>query len=178
MNLITSMLEFIALGTVGFWLLLGIETLFIIGCVENKSTGWGFVWGVLLLLLIKPIFDLAPSWQWLVGGFFAYFFIGAVWSIVKWYFHVKKEVRDELANYKKTKGDEKGYDPKYLKLRLQPSENKNLLCLWIAYWPWSVLWSLTRDLVINIVDALTHVYQNITNAAFKKLENEKSAQPK
>ncbi len=188
----------IAFGTLGFWLLFAIETVFIIGCIEHKSSGWGIVWGIATLFLLVPLFKLVPSWHWLVIGFFGYFLIGGIWSLIKWYQHARREVIEFNKSHANdlTKGSQydRWMDKKpnetqtQLEARIQenrrelhegavrdfrrdlnPSRNKDILSLWICFWPWSILWTCTRDLVNTIFDVLSTTYVRITEAALKKL---------
>ena len=41
---------------------------------------------------------------------------------------------------------------------------------WIAYWPWSAFWEITRNLFTNIYESLLGVYQGVTDKALAEIK--------
>lgn len=89
--MITTVLEFFALGTLGFWILSAVLSAVFIACIENDSKWFPTV--VLLGLGIaywKQLAALALGWQAILIGVIAYVLIGVAWSFFRWYRYVQK----------------------------------------------------------------------------------------
>lgn len=148
--MITSIFEFFALGTLGFWILSAILSVVFIACIENDSRWFPTVVLVGLgLAYWKQLAALALGWQAVLIGVIAYTIIGVAWSFFRWYRYIQQAVKqDKNLNH----GD----------YAISVSHNANRITGWIAYWPWSMLWNLTGDFFTTISERLTSVYQNIS----------------
>ena len=97
----------LALGTIGFWIFLCAFTVLFWCLLENEKHGWatfsmalGLVafsylgsFNIVALAKTNPVAFLS-----LIVGYFA---VGALWSVIKWWFHVTKMAR----RYKEMKSD-------------------------------------------------------------------------
>jgi hypothetical protein len=87
----------------------------------------------------------------------SYFLIGALWSVVKWWFAEKKKVREAKAMYGEHWRSHKTVARAY----------KSTILVWIGYWPFSFIWTMLNDpfkRAINwIYNELQRVYQRITD---------------
>lgn len=166
-------LEAIAFGTVGFYVLLAVLTIFLIGLTEF-SRPWisTIILSIFLVYYSKPLLVLAGSvglWA-ILGG---YIVVGVVWSLYKWRRHVRatfKEARD-ISSGLMAHINRNGPDfTQHFYTLINPSENKGMLYNWIAFWPWSFIWSITGGLFRNLYELLAGRYQAITDNAKKDLE--------
>lgn len=149
--MITTVLEFFALGTLGFWILSAILSAVFIACIENDSKWFPTV--VLLGLGIaywKQLAALALGWQAILIGVIAYVLIGVAWSFFRWYRYVQKAVKEDS---KLKAGD----------YAIAPSHNSSRIIGWIAYWPWSLIWNITGDFFTTLYERLSNVYQSISD---------------
>lgn len=155
----TAILEFFALGTLGFWLLLTVVSIAFIACVENDHYTFPTIVALILAIVYwKPISNFSISWKAFAIALVAYVVIGVVWSIFRWVRYVKEET-DE---YKK---DPTEYTLSSLKNNLKVTNNKSRITGWIAYWPWSLLWNITGDFFKMLSENLQGVYQKIADRA-------------
>lgn len=208
------MFTLLALGSIGFWVLLALESIILLALIENERPWLGgftlIVTGVLLHffggvnLLSLVLANPGLSALCLVG----YLAVGVAWALVKWFLFAlrKKEeyleakeswkpeqearwdyVRDEsnriLPDKAQVKsGPTKWEDSHARKLLLNSKgglmplarENKERIMLWIAYWPWSLLWTLVDDplkrLARHIFNMIQDTLQSISNRVFKGVE--------
>lgn len=101
--------------------------------------------------------------------FIGYFMMGLIWSIARWYYYVSDRLEQqkyEFDNrYSKTEKD------KFVPSLPSYSENKDLIALWISYWPFSILWNSTykffRRISIWIRNRFEKVYNSISDSLFK-----------
>lgn len=116
-----------------------------------------------------------------VGFILGYFVVGAVWSVVKWALHVldcRDKYRELKAKYEELPADCRDVEgPRhndqyksldhYIKNNLyyskyqysfppppKVSKHKKLVVKWIAYWPFSMIWSLIDDFVRRAAKAI------------------------
>lgn len=112
-----------------------------------------------------------------------YIVSGAIWGVVKWFMYVSQrseEYESEKLSFLKrhnVEGHEvpvelkrkwrqhllnsvkwttvRGFDMKST-LRIQPVawENKGKIVTWMTYWPWSLLWAVTNDMVQKVFRTL------------------------
>jgi len=90
------------------------------------------------------------------AGFGLYICIGVIWSMCKWYRHVKK-----TAFYYKQQFGDKALDALKIDGSINTREHKDEICAWIAFWPWSFLWSATGDFLTGVYNSLKNVYEKI-----------------
>ncbi len=160
--MIETALSFIALGTIGFWIILSIVSIFFIIGVETETYSLCvFFTTAFLLTYWKSIASLNLGWQFFGIAVSSYAVGGMLWSIFKWHSYVKKIVQVAIAKGKKRSD--------IYSSETSPSHNKEKIIAWIAYWPWSLTWSLTGDFFNFIYDSLSNVYEKITKNALDKL---------
>lgn len=96
------MLELMAVGAVGFWVLLGLETLILLALIEYERPWWGTFSLLMTGLLLHFVCDLNilglalthPGLTALVAG--GYFVVGTAWSVVKWFLFALKRKEEYL----------------------------------------------------------------------------------
>lgn len=143
--------------------------------------------GVLWFFFDIPIFSAIwnnPLWAML--GFIAYFVVGTGWSMVKWLLHVTRLKDDFLEDREKWLKSEAGNLPSEEvelawwnsfegsqwrpKIPAHASNHKELITLWIMYWPWSALWTLLDDPLRRLVNwiyrQIQFVYVRISDKVF------------
>lgn len=193
----------LALGTIGFWILVGIVSLLLIAAVEYEKPGWAtfsliVTFTLLWLLGDVNIVALALSNPLLAAGVVAgYFVVGAMWSVGKWWFFVRRSLEtyhEARAEFLRRNGIVSFYasDPipeglrgkwqKWLNGRTLESfkphikDNKGRILTWMVYWPWSMFWTILNDPVKRmfkfIYRQLRAVYQRITDSAFRGAERD------
>jgi di/tricarboxylate transporter len=160
-EIITAALAF---GTFWFWVLTLVISVIVIACVENEH----YSFPTLSLLVFGGLYwkyIVAAPWQTLaiIVGVFA--ICGVVWSVFKW----NQRVNRVVAKYRQRFGNSLTENiMRDLKSEISVSNNKSLLTGWIAFWPWSLIWSLTGDFFNMLYDTMTNVYQHITNRGLSK----------
>jgi hypothetical protein len=161
--MITAILEFFALGTIGFWILCSLLSIVFIACIENE-THWFPTCALIALGAIywKPLVALGLAWQGLAIGALVYVVAGMIWSIYRWYRFVKETADKYRQQYGNTLTDS---NRSSLKSDISVSSNKALITGWIAYWPWSLVWNITGDFFKTAYEKLQKVYQGITDKA-------------
>ena len=139
--MIETILTVFEFGTIWFWLLAAIASIIIISCVENEHYPTPSIVAILLGVVYWKQIVHAP-WQIiaLVIGVFA--LCGLLWSTFKWFRYVNKQVRHYNDTYGATLTESQMRD---LKSEISVSNHKAMITGWIAFWPWSLLWSLTGD---------------------------------
>lgn len=161
--MITSLLEFFALGTVGFWILCSLISIIFIATIENEHYTFPTIVALLFGILYWKAFA-ALHWDWhgIALGVFIYAVAGVVWSIFRWMRFVKGTVED----YTKRYGEELSESShSSLKCDISPTHNKSLIVGWIAYWPWSLVWNITGDFFKMIYETMQGFYSGISKKA-------------
>lgn len=128
----------------------------------------------------------------------AYIIAGVVWSVAKWYFHtrsasVQSKIKDMHERYVSDTtpidaNSSNKIDPKFYKANFTGTfeeylasfkssnpvsvlNNKARILRWMGWWPVSLFWTATHDLIHNIFtffyDNLAKVYMAISRAAIK-----------
>jgi hypothetical protein len=165
----------LAIGGLGFWSLIAIETILLLCWIEWEYSGLA----TLSVLVTAAIMQFAchvdmigyvqANPQIVLYGLLGYFLTGTVWSIMKWWFFVKGERRrynEFKAEFLYDNGIKDGILPDNLKpqflhdlptygsdkieIRPQVGNHKARIYLWIAYWPWSMLWTIVNDPIRRI----------------------------
>jgi len=184
---------FMTVGVIAF-LLAAIERESLIGCSINIFLllcflQWFYHVNIIGWSLDHPI----KLFLYILG----YLIVGVLWSFVKWWFKITKNVD----NYKKERArirflflekrlpkeiitvntpmpeallqDWEKHKSCYNYVPEKASDNKNLIATWITYWPLSLLWSLIHDFVKQfikkIITTFQGIYDNITRKAEKDL---------
>lgn len=155
----TTLLEFFALGTIGFYILLAFISVVFITCIENEHYVSPTVISLVLATVYwKSLYALRLDWRAILIGVLAYVVVGAIWSFFRWFRFIKR-----LTDEYKESPSEGRYNS--LKSDLKVSNNKSRITGWIAYWPWSLLWNITGDFFKMIYEGLQGVYQKIADKA-------------
>jgi hypothetical protein len=157
------MLELLIVGSWLFWVFIGLVSISAIYGMENDNAGWCSFFTVAGLALFAKNILAAVSWQTLLFGFMIYITAGAVWSVWRWF----RFVQSEVSKFN-TKASSCG-SKRDLEYFLQARRHKSEIYMWILYWPWSLLWSFTHDLVKTIYESLLGVYSNITKRALMRV---------
>lgn len=115
-----------------------------------------------------------------VFGFFGlYFAVGAIWSIVKWYFFLLK-LRDKVQSgeHRDYSQQSKGLSEAAIK-RKRPAKsfaknNKGQIFGWIGHWPFSMIGTFIGDfikrIVTNIYLLLQGLFDRISNHVFSDFD--------
>lgn len=122
---LTWVLGVMAVGAIGFWILIALEFVCLLTCMaKDKGT-----WATVSLIATCAIFNWlcgVPLLSWIAGHFWlalayagGYLVIGTVWSVIKWYSYVtdQRERYDELkAKFLKKRSIEGEIVPKGLRV--------------------------------------------------------------
>lgn len=177
------MFEFILFGSmVWFWILFGFWSLVVLFTVKLEQPGitafvsFGFFvmfarWGVLpggesLLGIIAA----NPGSTILIVV--AFFVLGTIWAIVKWWFYIQRQAekrRQELAK-------PSNYGTPIRKPLV--IDNKSRIMTWMCFWPFSLIWTLVDDSIRGvfrfIYTKIRTKLQRMADKAFEGLENPES----
>jgi hypothetical protein len=163
-------------GTIWFWLFWAVATVVIICSLETEHFMWGNMFAFVGALLIYLSFShIAPGVLTLgnigiaVGLYLA---AGGIWSLFKWWRHCRQELeatKEKIAH----QPDRFDYHQSDLRNQVSASQNKGRICAWITYWPWSCFWNISRDAINTVFDALTGLYNGISNHTLNQLEKPK-----
>ena len=164
--------EFLAVGALGFWLLLA--PIIMSEMLDNDAPGWATIVAMVTVAVhvvvwgFTPISYLAEHPGEIVLGIAAYFFAGAVWSLVKWYFWLVKLRRRIDAGEAQ---DRVLYTAGMRQFPPYPGDHKSRIIGWIALWPASMLWTMIKDPVQRAAEEINArlggTYQHISNRVFK-----------
>jgi hypothetical protein len=175
------------IGTIWFWILLGVSAGLILFFLERPLGGFRDDGGgaestaVILVAFVlywflgssQDILDLAiyvrdNAWH-VISMIAFYFFIGVIWSIAKWYFflmNIKDGLLAKVEYDKQNKLTTRGKD--WIKDQIpQAKNNKNRITTWMSYWPFSMLWTLINE---PIKKAFRYIYARI-EGIFQKMSN-------
>lgn len=184
------MMQLFLFGTFWFWAIIIavvviviylIEVVYELELSEEPHGGWAaFV--IIITLALLVIFGNWESFQKVLmfirdhplislGYLASYIFVGIVWSFFKWYDHLKK-MRNILREAKKIYAAKVVEIPKF-------NDHVDFIVTWAMYWPFSILWALTKDcfkLFRNwfsfLVERLRFAYESIIKSMFKEFEEE------
>ena len=145
-----ALFELFALGTIGFWVFIGIFTIFLIASLENETNWFMGVLFAAAALLIGPSILAHFGWVTLGIGLIVYVIGGAIWSWAKWQKHVTRVVE-------RARDGDTVYDRE-----IDVKVNKARITAWIAAWPWSLFWTLTHDIFNSIYEAMLNRYRKIS----------------
>lgn len=189
------MLELIAFGTVGFWILAVVLFSIVIALVENEAGFWATVILIGSAIGIDKLYKLSlltvvkanPGHVAILVG--VYFLTGIVWSIAKWYFFLHKRVvkyNSERAQFLRSRNattmtaelaaEFQGYVSSSAR-PVDASDHKADLIRWATYWPFSIVGTLLNDVVRRtweyIYELLQSTYQRIADSMFKTAAQDK-----
>jgi hypothetical protein len=195
-------LEIFVVGSLWFWLLLAAETLLLFVLVEWDRGALATATFVATLLLLQFLGDVnlygyAIGHPWtVVLGAAAYFTVGTLWAIAKWWFYVHQQRGwyDELRSaylglYRVGSRDampadlqdqwqgclvnaRRGRRP--IEVRPLAARHKAEIVRWMSYWPWSLSWTLVKDPIrrafLTIYREIAAHLQRISDRAFEGVE--------
>jgi hypothetical protein len=167
--------EFLAVGAMGFWLLLIVAAVIMSEMMDNDAPLWAGIVAVITLAVLAVFGGFNPltyimahpgeTILWVAG----YFLVGAAWSLVKWYFWLLK-IRRQLDQKDPTSYDRVLYSAGVGKFPPHPGDYKARIVGWIALWPASMLWTVINDPVRRAAEEiyarLGGTYQKISNRVF------------
>lgn len=163
-------------GTLWFWILLIVASIFIISYSElSDSNSTGFI--VLAVTLILLYFGGNAATFKSIGNYMVtnpnevllwvlgYFIAGTLWSFVKWYFYLIEQ-KERIIN--------REHSFQYYKERFEVKENKERILNWMIYWPLSGLWTLINQPVRKLFKAIFHriegTYQKMSDNITKDIK--------
>lgn len=171
--------EFLAVGAIGFWLLLIVAAIIMSEMMDNDAPVWAGVVAIITLALLAVFGGFNPltyimahpgeTVLWVAG----YFVVGAAWSLVKWYFWLLKirrrlDERDPGVSFEVTL-----YHAGVVRKQFPPNpgDYKSRIVGWIALWPASMVWTVINDPVRRAAEEiyarLGGTYQKISNRVFE-----------
>lgn len=194
--------EFFAIGSVGFWALLILETGLLIFLIEwGKGTfaTLSLVGTLALFYFLGDInvFGFMVHHPITIGlGLIVYFAAGSAWAVAKWWLFVR-HMRGRYDDLRADFCQEHGVDGplpaelhtlwlerlestsrrgRRIEVRPRARQHRGNIVTWMAYWPWSMAWTLLNDPVrqgFTIIYRHMHDYlQEISNNAFKGTEED------
>ncbi len=144
----------------------------IVLCEQDKfSWATGILLGGTALVAWLGAEVNAFAWLWnnlaaIIRFSLGYFFLGALWSFVKWYFYLVS-MRDGHLKYDV---DQAPRRPRSSFAR----NNKARLTGWVAHWPFSVLGFFLGDLLGKLVDGIFNIlkglYERVGDHVFQDFE--------
>lgn len=174
----------IIFGTIWFWTFFSIAAILIIWFLEDaldyrnpyRNSGGGTKATMIVIVFLLLYFFFGSKEQFVQALFFvkdnpvtiilmsiSYFFIGIIWSIVKWYFYLQGWKMYYFKKESKKNGISSGNIPK-------GSENKNRIITWISYWPFSMLWTIinepARKISMYIYSKIEGIYDKMAKSVF------------
>ena len=184
------MLELFAFGSFWFWVLASVIFFTITGFVNRNEEIDGRIATTFLVIglglffflgnvdlffsLMDFIKDEPLKFILYVGS---YLIVGAIWSVVKWYYF--------LLDYKKDYLERKSRSTYPVSFDIPTAKNyKGDIIMWMSYWVVSIFWTFVHQWVHkiwnNIFSKLEGVYNKISNHIFKDIviEEENKVQDK
>ncbi len=187
------LIEMFVLGSVAFWALIVVVSLFGFVCAAWDNLWWlgmlTILVTVLALVLTGNLADyLQVAHLWLIPGWLG---CGLVWSFPRWVIFLRKGKRafDEVVAWADL-ATEVGRNQFYRSVRLhqakqdwgfdyrddklyppQAKEQKGRITTWILLWPWNLIWTIIGDGLVElthwIVERLSTLYQRIADHVYK-----------
>ncbi len=137
--------------------------------------GFGAVWFFLTHLGFVKSVVAHPLLT--VGYTAAYFLVGGFWSVVKWWFEETARVRRIRIEFERQltwPKPETSWETYIIGHKTVVRYHREDFFVWVAFWPFSAVWTLINDpvrrLVRRIVSELQQVYQRITDYVWKAQE--------
>lgn len=174
--MIAHLIELFAVGEILFWIALCTFGVILTSISEKTYHGIKlFLIGGTIALLYPLLKQIDIKAILAISVFYIIF--GAIFSLIKWFRHTKNVIEENsnfLKNHKITCiKDLDDIDIEYgsndyrtsqsLEEKLNPTENKERICNWTFYWPWSILRMLTADLAETVFEMIKKQYHAIVN---------------
>jgi hypothetical protein len=137
------------------WLLLSLLAIITIAVVATESWGWS-TFSVLLTMVVLYFFTpfvfavFRDPWSVVIYAAI-YVGIGIVWAFVKWYFYVLNR-RDAGVSKPPT-----------------AREHRSDITGWMAFWPWSAIWTLINDPVKRMYKALARSLEKVFDGISRRV---------
>ena len=176
------LLEFLAVGTIGFYILLVASAIIMSELLDNNRPARATFVAIITIAALAILGNFNPL-PWISANpvtmliyVVAFFAIGTVWGVFKWFFYLRRSRRkmDEIIA---TSGPHIDIIAEFrwagLPTEFPPnvSDYKTRILGWMMLWPASMLWTLLNDPVRYIFEEiysrLGGMMQAISNAAFK-----------
>ena len=158
------MFSFLIVGGTLFWISAIVLSIIIIATLHNED-GYGLAVAVTVVFCVafyKMFLAISVAkLLWCIG---AYLVAGAVWSVWRWYRHIRDKVDEAKAGEYIHEND------------LNPARRKGKISAWIAYWPFSVFWELTHNLFENIRKMCVGFYEKISSTGAAEIKAIQAAQ--
>jgi cation transport ATPase len=164
-----------AVGTFWFWILMAVVAITITAFIENEKFVFPSILSAILVAIYWKTIHEAFNWRALLLIALLYTVCGCLWSIFRWYRHVR-----ETANHFKTRYG----------LNLSASNHGDLLrettvgrykskvTAWIAFWPMSMFWNLFGDILTALYENMVKIYTSISRrhtSQFTKMSPEQES---
>jgi hypothetical protein len=155
------------------------------------ATWLSILLGFLIIIKFEIFAMIAVNPWYTVLAIFGYLAIGIIWSVFKWYLLLKNrislinKIRNKFPNDLNTTwsqlwtADLIGYPDKAFELTVEnhldkmkvsimekmPTavRNKDLIIMWLSYWPYSVVSSIFTDLIKNLLKNIYNMMSNLYN---------------
>jgi hypothetical protein len=173
-------------GTTLFWAIVVLESIFIFWALDDEDDETGGVVVTISIIIILGLLQafgnvkvgsylLHHPWKSIVF-LAAYFVAGGLWSIVKWWVVETDKFAKVREGFLRSKHASGTTVPAELQdewrtvvaaKKTDTLEHKGRFLAWIAYWPWSLVWTAINNpvkrLAQRIYYELQSTYQRITD---------------
>jgi len=174
------LLEFLAVGTWGFWVLLAIASITMSEMLDHDSPGYATVVALVTAAVIVFFGGFNPI-SWIKAnptdfGLYAvgYFVAGTLWSVFKWYFwllNIRRKIMEYKAVYPLATRSDLYNEGLPTDFPPQVSKYKSRILGWMMLWPASMVWTVINDPVRHIFEWIyDHIgggMQAISNRVFR-----------
>lgn len=127
--------------------------LVILGIILEANEAEGFAVFIGIVTAVVAYFFFAIPLQTLGMYAVAYFITGFIWSFWRYKRHVDKVVEEYSGQGLS--------DRKYASQRIQPSNMKSRLTTWVIVWPFSMVESITGDIIKLVQTAITKTLRSV-----------------
>lgn len=168
------MIEFLAFGTLWFFITAGILFLVLLISIFNDADRALWFTGLLLITFLFISGTWGVSWVLdnpliVLRNIAMYIGIGLIWSIKEWYSYVQEKTKyffthhnlydyDTATNKKKTKEQMIAL----LKDQLALDHNWGIITQWITYYPFYMIAWMLKDPIKMIATKISFIYSGIT----------------
>jgi len=184
----------LAIGTLWFWLFLATFLILEFLWIEAWENGIGATITLSVFLAIHWFWGDPSIFQWIgdnpetiAFGMLGYFVTGCVWGFVKWFLHLKEKAREYqekrlefLAGKGVKKADLSTPVPENLRedwrrysqykvARPKAAQNKSRIITWMAYWPWSAMWTMIRDPFVHAYNFCAERLEKMSAKVFNNI---------
>ncbi len=165
------MATILAIGSIGFWILLSVAVILIITALEKESFGGAsatFIGAIILIACLGSGKDLRGVGEWIIANpgtsslvILGYALLGVIWSFIKWYMYLV-DIRMQRGTNKVAADKDKNI-ARY---------NKSTIMSWMCYWPLSMLWTLINNPIKRffnyIFESISGSYQRLADRVLKQ----------